>query len=101
PHDAEDVCQETFRITIERLRAKPLEEPDKLAGFVHNTALSVQKGDFRKLGRRKTFTDQDRIDRAPAREQDQLRKLIRENTDAAVRTLIGCLKNGRDREILY
>jgi RNA polymerase sigma-70 factor (ECF subfamily) len=100
-HDAEDVCQETFRITIERLRSKPLEEPDKLAGFVHNTAMSVQKGDFRKLSRRKTFTDQDCVDRVIDRKQDQLRNLIRDNTDAAVRTLVDCMKNERDRKILY
>lgn len=31
---AEDLCQETFRIVLERLRRRPLAEPDKLASFI-------------------------------------------------------------------
>lgn len=100
-HDAEDACQEAFRIALERLRKTPLEDPDKLAGFVHNTAMTVQKGDYRKTSRRKTFADQDRVDRVVDSKQDQLRNLIRDNTDAAVRTLIKGMKNERDRKILW
>ena len=37
-NQARDLCQETFRITLERLRSEPLSEPDKLPAFLHSVA---------------------------------------------------------------
>jgi RNA polymerase sigma-70 factor (ECF subfamily) len=101
PELAQDLCQEAFCIMLERLRSKPLDEPDKLAAFLHNIAINLHIAEIRKSSRRKTFTDQALLDVVADATQNQYRKLIKERTGAAVRLLIGAMDNARDRKLLY
>ena len=51
---AEDLHQDTFRIVLERLRSQTrLNDPSKLSGFIHRTALNVYIDHVRKNTRRK------------------------------------------------
>src|SRR5262245_8010570 len=56
---AEALCNETFRIVLERLPHKPLEDPERLAGFLAQTARNLVTGERRKSERRRTDTGRD------------------------------------------
>ncbi|MDY6982364.1 MAG: sigma-70 family RNA polymerase sigma factor [Pseudomonadota bacterium] len=101
PELAQDLCQEAFCITIERLRSQPLADPDKLSAFLHSTALNLYIGELRKADRRKTFNDQALLDSVADATQNQYRALLRERSGEAVRRLIEALDNSRDRALLY
>lgn len=97
---AQDLCQEAFCIMLERLRTQALTDPDKLAGFLHNIAVNLHIADARKTGRRKTWPDQDLIERVAGQQLNQYRLLVRERASDAVRLLISAMDNPRDRRLL-
>jgi len=99
-NQARDLCQETFRITLERLRAEPLAEPDKLPAFLHSVAIKLCIADGRKAARRQTYTDSDFIEQFADQNSDQFTQLDRERAAAAVRALLDELENERDQRIL-
>ena len=99
-NQARDLCQETFRITLERLRSEPLSEPDKLPAFLHSVATKLCIADSRKAARRHTYTDSDFIDQFADQNADQFTQLDRERAAAAVRALLDELDNERDQRIL-
>jgi RNA polymerase sigma-70 factor (ECF subfamily) len=98
---AEDVHQETFCIVLERLRSTGLDDPRRISAFLHRTAINVLIGEYRKDVRRRTETDTDLIERFGDSETDQLRALIRQESDQAVRAALQDLTNPRDKEVLY
>lgn len=57
PELAEDLHQETFRIVLERLRRRGLDEPAGLAGFLRGTARNLVMAERRKTARRRTDAD--------------------------------------------
>lgn len=98
---AEDLHQETFLVVLKRLRESGIDEPRKLAAFIHKTACNLLVADFRKESRRRTFTDSEIAELGVDPEADQLVGLIRDEASHAVRKLIQELNNARDRELLY
>lgn len=98
---AQDLCQEAFVVLIERLRTRPLDEPGKLAAFLHNIAINLHIADIRKTTRRNTFTDADLMDKIVDGRQNQYRQLIKERAGNAVRHLIQSMSNARDRKVLH
>jgi len=101
PELAQDLCQEAFCITLERLRNQPLAEPEKLSAFLHSTAVNLYIAEVRKADRRKTFTNQALLDGVADGTQNQYRALLRERSGEAVRRLIDAMDNSRDRSLLY
>jgi len=95
-----DITQETFRITIERLRMEPLAEPDKLGAFLHSTASNLCTAEARKTKRRQTYADTDYIDLFADQAGDQFSQLERDRATIAVRLLLRELDNERDQKIL-
>lgn len=98
---AEDVHQDTFRIVLERLRSSGIDDPSRVASFIHRTAVNVLIGNLRKETRRNTYADTDLVQRQADASSDQLRELIQQEKDAVVRSAILSLQNARDKEILY
>lgn len=98
---AQDLCQEAFCIALERLRSRPLDDPDKLPAFLHSIAINLHIAEIRKAGRRKTFTDQALLDTVADATQNQYRTLLRERQSGAVRRVIAGMDNSRDRKLLY
>jgi RNA polymerase sigma-70 factor, ECF subfamily len=98
---AQDLCQEAFCVTLERLRSQPLSDPDKLPAFLYSTAVNLYIAEVRKADRRKTFTDQALLDGVADATQNQYRALLRERSGEAVRRLIDAMDNSRDRKLLY
>lgn len=101
PGQAEDLHQETFRIVLERLRERPLEEPEKLAGFLHRTARYVYLGERRKTVRRRTEPDPETLSRTADARPSQLSQAQAAEEARTVRRLIAELGTERDRQILY
>ena len=98
---AEDAHQDTFCIVLQRLRTNGIDDPSRIASFLHSTAINVLIGDYRKESRRKTYPDSDLVQKQKDRKSDQLRQLIRDESDNAVRAVVQEMGNPRDREILY
>src|SRR5690606_18889523 len=101
PELAQDLCQEAFCITLERLRQQVLAEPEKLAAFLHSTAINLYIAELRRAYRVKTFTKQALLDGVNDGTQNQFRQLLRERSGEAVRRLIESLDNSRDRKLLF
>jgi len=100
PTDAEDFHQEAFRLVIERLRARELEDPEKLAQFIRNTATNVLIGSYRKHARRNTTSDMDSVFRSADPTPGIIDRISSERRRALVRELLQELPVERDREVL-
>lgn len=98
---ADDVHQEAFRIVLERLRGRGLEEPAGLAGFLRGTARRVYLGECRKVARRRTETAEEAVARAEDPRTGQLHRVLDAEAAGLVRRLIGELDTPRDRQLLY
>ncbi len=99
PELADDLHQETFRVVIERLRDRGLEEPERLGGFLNRTAKNLYRGHARKTARRKTDGGESLRETAdPA--SDPLGDVLRAERGELVRRLLAELRP-RDRQILY
>jgi RNA polymerase sigma-70 factor (ECF subfamily) len=101
PALADDLHQETFRIVLERLRERGLEDPERLAGFLHRTAKNLLVAGYRKTARRKTDGEAEGMEAVPDPSSGPLQERLREEEAALVRRLIGELETDRDRQILY
>jgi RNA polymerase sigma-70 factor (ECF subfamily) len=101
PALADDLHQETFRITIERLRERGLDEPERLAGFLHRTAKNLFVAGYRKTARRKTEGEAEGMETVPDPASGPLQESLRQEEAALVRRLIGEMETDRDRQILY
>lgn len=102
PFLADDLHQDAFRVVLERLRASELEDPDRLAGFLHRTARNLFIAEYRKKARRKTDDGLDgQASGAVADAPGQLSEVLLDEEAGLVRRLIGELKSDRDRQILY
>lgn len=101
PELAQDLCQEAFCILLERLRTRPLDEPDRLVGFLHNIAVNLHIADVRKSMRRKTFTSETLAETVVDSSQNQYRLLLKDRASWAVRHVIASMSNLRDKKLLY
>lgn len=100
PSLAADLRQEALLVVIERLRGDGLNEPEKLAAFLYQTAINLARGEARTYFRRNTHPDADAIDRAAASGTLLSDRLERNELAAIIRRLIGELSQERDRQLL-
>lgn len=99
--DTEDLCQETFRLTLEKLRRGELREPEKLSGFICGVARNLAIDHVRRIRRRESVTDVAEITPIADSAPDQLNALLLQETIAATHKVLEELESARDREILY
>ncbi len=97
---ASDLYQEAFIIVIRRLRRANLDEPEKLAAFLHATAKNVLIGDARKDARRKTFADSDIVAAAPDGRPGPSDQVNQSEEAEIVRELIDEMRSERDKALL-
>lgn len=98
---AEDLCNETFRIVLERLRQRPLEDPQGLPSYLAQTARFLARGNRRMARRQRTYTgQQESIDQFEDPATDPAATVQAETRARAVRKLLQEMPNVRDREIL-
>ena len=94
---AEDVAQEALRRTLEALRAGRIAEPERLPGFVFETARNICMHHGRGRGRETRALARMGPEDPPA--DDPLQALISKERQAAVRRAVRRLAAG-DRELL-
>jgi len=101
PSLAEDLCNETFRIVLERLRRQPLKDPTKLDAYLAQTARNLATADRRKTARRQTVTgEQSAIDDFAAEAPDPGIALDSQARAKAIRKVLEEMPNVRDRQLL-
>jgi RNA polymerase sigma factor (sigma-70 family) len=99
--NARDVAQETFIIVLERLRGPGIDDPERLSGFIRNTAVNLAVGEMRKQTRRRTDTGTDIIDLLVDENAGPICLLERHEIVALVQELIAELRVARDRQLLW
>lgn len=101
PSLTDDLCQETFRLVLEKVRRGDVREAEKLSGFICSLARNLAIDHFRQTSRREATADIESSlplsDPAP----DQLTVLLQQEKADAIRQVLKELKPVRDREILY
>lgn len=95
-----DLTQETFRIAIEKLRQSPIEQVERVAGFLRGTALNLARAEVRKSTRRATTADSEAVDAAADEAAGPFDNVSTEQVQRIVRKLLDELPVQRDREIL-
>jgi RNA polymerase sigma-70 factor (ECF subfamily) len=100
PQLALDLAQETFRIAIEKLRQGPIDQVDRVAGFLRGVALNLASADVKKHFRRATTADSDAVDIAADDAAGPFDNVSTEQVQRVVRSLLNELPVERDREIL-
>lgn len=97
-----DVVQETLQITLQRLRAATIEQPQALAGFLRGTAINLLANELRRSERRLSDALIDGWDDQIADEGcGPYQSAENDDLSRAVRQAINGLKVGRDRELLW
>jgi len=101
PSVTEDLCQETFRLVLEKVRRGDLREAERLSGFVCSLARNLAIDYFRQAARRETLEDMEATRPLPDPAPDQLSLLLQKEKAKAIRQVLKELKSERDREVLY
>jgi RNA polymerase sigma-70 factor, ECF subfamily len=96
---AEDLCQETFRIVIEKIRNGDVREPEKLSGFVCHTAKNLAI-EYYRLAARVESTDFENARQFP-QAAHQLDDLLRQEEARLARKVLDGMETLRYREVLY
>lgn len=99
--DTDDLCQETFRIALEKIRRGDVREAEKLSGFICSLARNLALEHFRKTPRTETPEEAERNRPISDPASDQLNVLLQKERATAVRQVLKELKTARDREMLY
>lgn len=98
---ADDLCNETFRIVLERLRREPLDDPSRVESYLAQTARNLVIAHRRKAERQRTETGhQATLDTTAAADADPALILQSRSRATAIRKVLGEIPLVRDREIL-
>lgn len=100
PELADDLHQEAFRIVLERLRRRELDDPAGLAGFLRGVARNLVIAERRKAARRRTDPDEEELAQAVHPSPGQLSAVLLDEEAETVRHLIRELPTERDRQLL-
>jgi RNA polymerase sigma-70 factor (ECF subfamily) len=97
----EDVCQDTLRITIEKVRRGDVREPDRLSGFIASLARNLVIEHFRAISKRDPRPPLDSSGARSTESSSQLQRLLDEEQTQMVRKVLSEMSSERDRQILY
>jgi len=97
---AQDFRQEAFRIAVEKLRAGPIENPERLGAYLRGVAVNLVSANWRRSDRQATAADTDMIEAMAGDDPGPFDDISRAQVTAAVRKLLEELTVERDREIL-
>ncbi len=98
---AEDLHQETFRVVLERLRSRGLEDGSGLSPFLQGTARKLYLNDSRKRHRRRTEAVGDDLPDRRDPSPSPLDSTLQQEHRLLLRRLLAELRPERDRLILY
>lgn len=101
PETAEDLCHDTLRLALEKIRKGEVREPDRLAAYLRSLAKNLSTQLYRRSGERTELreelaTGQELPDRQPG----ALASLLQEEKARLARQVLQNLGSDRDRQIL-
>jgi RNA polymerase sigma-70 factor (ECF subfamily) len=92
----DDLCQETFRVALEKIRRGDVRDPKRLSGFMCALARNLTVEHFRRSRRTDSIGTTDESDPAPS----QLDLLLANERAGVARKVLSELGSERDRQIL-
>ena len=101
PALSEDLQQETFQVALRRIRAGELREPEKLSGFLRQTAKNLAIMEHRRSGRLEGVEEWEPEHGPEDPEESQLSRVLRQEQAGLVRRVLREMRNVRDRQLLY
>ncbi len=96
---AEDIAQETALIALERFAGAGLQEPEKLAAFLHQTARYLHIGHVRRAQRHMLLPGE-RLEEMEGSQAGPEEEVCRHEMAQQLDVLVGALRTPRDRELL-
>lgn len=104
PALSEDLQQETLQVALRRIRAGELREPEKLSGFLRQTAKNLAIIEYRREHRRSARlegSEEWAPERGPADPaESQLSSVLRQEEAGLVRRVLREMRSDRDRQLL-
>jgi len=96
---ANDLCQDTFVVTLRKLRAGELRKPQSLSAFIRQTAVNICIDHYRKE-KRYIHQDDGTISLHHSHRDNKARGIDNQTTRVVLETALDQLAMSRDREIL-
>jgi RNA polymerase sigma-70 factor (ECF subfamily) len=96
---ANDLCQDTFIVTLKKLRAGDLKKPQCLWAFIRQTAVNLSIDHFRKE-KRYIYQDDESISLHLSHRDHKAREIDRQTASVSLEKVLAQLAVSRDREIL-
>jgi RNA polymerase sigma-70 factor, ECF subfamily len=97
----DDLCQETFRIVLEKIRSGDIREPERLSGFIRSVAKNLVIEHFRRVARQERLTDnEEAIKRLTTSAPNQLERLLQKEKAGIVWRVLREMRNKRDIQVL-
>jgi len=93
----DDICQEVFRIALEKIRQGDVRDARRLSGFMCALARNVTVDHFRRAKRAAPLPTFDESDPAPS----QLDRLLADERATIARKVLAELESERDRQLLF
>jgi len=93
----DDLCQETFRIALEKIRRGDVRDAKRLSGFMCAVARNVTIDHFRRSRRADRVSVPDESDAAPS----PLERVLADERAITARKVLAELESDRDRQILF
>jgi RNA polymerase sigma-70 factor (ECF subfamily) len=101
PETAEDLCQETLRLALEKIRKGEVREPDRLAAYLRSLAKNLSTQLYRRTGERTDLREELAPGQElPDRQPGALASLLQEEKACLARRVLQNLGSDRDRQIL-
>ncbi|HYP27551.1 MAG TPA: sigma-70 family RNA polymerase sigma factor [Blastocatellia bacterium] len=97
----EDICQETFRIALEKMRREEIREPERISGFICGIARNLAVDYARKQRKQTNQEEIGKAEQIPDPTPDPFEQLLQKERTRAIRQVISELKVKRDREVIY
>ncbi len=97
---AADLCQETFKITFQKIKNGELREPGKLPAFIWKVAHNLVTDHFRKL-RTHQISSIEEVEDITDATPDQLDMILEKEKAALVRRVLSDMESERERQALY
>jgi RNA polymerase sigma-70 factor, ECF subfamily len=96
----DDLCQETFRIVLEKIRRGDIREPERLSGFIRSVAKNLVTEHFRRVARERLTDTEEAVRLLTSSAPNQLERLLQKEKAVLVWQVLREMRNERDIQVL-
>jgi RNA polymerase sigma-70 factor (ECF subfamily) len=97
----DDLCQEAFRIVLEKIRRGDIREPERLSGFIRSVAKNLVVEHFRRVARQERLTGtEEAIRPLTSSAPNPLERLLQKEKAGLVWRVLREMRNERDIQVL-